>query len=269
MSDSTRICATLLWNGAVPRAEIPELDHPDVRREVEERLSQVGLVLATSPYSDHIGLRLSPDVSSHGAFDAASNLRLRSDECALLVIAWARLALQKRTAQHTRLVPGQQEILVEDRAAAARSFSPQVRIAALAREFRKVLGSTSNIKRLVSRLRKLKFLGGRGPVIEAGPLLELALDGERLVSWIRRNVLAELLEEKEKESQGSIEEEEELPTRVLRALESLGTEAAISQLREATGESTERIRRALKGLEAEGKVRRVGERGSTRYQIGK
>ena len=55
---------------------------------------------------------------------------------------------------------------------------------------------------------------------------------------------------------------------IVRALESFGGEAAISQIREATSESVVRIRRALRDLEAEGKVRRVGERGSTRYQIG-
>ncbi len=266
MSDAARICALLIKDGAVRRDSVPAIDHPDVRHEVEQRLSQVGLVLATSPYSDHVGLRLSPDVTADASFDAASNLNLRSGECALLVIAWARLALQKRTAQETRHVPGQQALLPDDRASAARSFTPQVRIAALAREFKRALGSASNVKRLVTRLRNLKFLGGRGGIVEPGPLLELALDGERLVTWIRRNVLAELLEEKAA-TDAAKEEADAAPGQVLHVLHELGGAAGMAKLREATGERVARLRAILKDLEAEGRVRREGLRSKTRYLL--
>src|SRR4051795_1093806 len=140
IDSATLICARLLRAGAVPRAELPDLDFHQVRRDVERRLQAVGLVLATQGYSDHVGIRLSPEVTADSAFDAASNLGLRSDACALLVILWARLVLQKRTATDTRELPGQEALFAGERAAAARGFRPSVRLEALAREFRAVLG---------------------------------------------------------------------------------------------------------------------------------
>lgn len=197
MDAAALLCARLLRAGAVPRVELPDLDFPEVRREVERRLEAVGLVLATSAYSDHVGIRLSPAVTSDSAFDSASNLGLRSDACALLVILWARLVLQKRTAADTRELPGQSALFAGEQAAAAKSFRPSVQLEALVREFRPVLGGRSRILSLVTQLRRLRFLAGLGEVIEAGPLLELGIDGERMVGFIRREVLAKLLDERE------------------------------------------------------------------------
>jgi hypothetical protein len=191
------LCARLLRAGAVPRAELPDLDFPEVRREVERRLEAVGLVLATSAYSDHVGIRLSPAVTADAAFDSASNLGLRSDACALLVILWSRLVLQKRTAADTRELPGQSALFAGEQAEAARSFRPSVQLEALVREFRPILGGRSRILSLVTQLRRLRFLSGQGEAIEAGPLLELGIDGERMVGFIRREVLAKLLDERE------------------------------------------------------------------------
>jgi hypothetical protein len=38
IDSATLICARLLRAGAVPRAELPDLDFPEVRRDVERRL---------------------------------------------------------------------------------------------------------------------------------------------------------------------------------------------------------------------------------------
>jgi hypothetical protein len=179
MNPASRICARLIREAAVARSELPELDLPDVRTEVEERLGRVGLVLATSAYSEHVGVRLSPDVTADSAFDSASNAGLRSDACALLVLLWARLVLQKRTATDTREVPGQGSMLARDSREAAQSYSPEIRLETIFREFEDVLGSRTHLKRLVSQLRRLRFIGGRGDTIEAGPLLELGIDGDR------------------------------------------------------------------------------------------
>ena len=48
--------------------------------------------------------------ATSAAFDAPTNLGLKSDACALIVILWARLVLQKRTAQASRQTPGQAEL---------------------------------------------------------------------------------------------------------------------------------------------------------------
>jgi hypothetical protein len=275
MDEATRICARLLREGTVPRAELPDLDFPEVRGEVERRLREVGLVLATSVYSEHVGIRLSPDVTADSAFDAASNLGLRSDACALLVILWARLVLQKRTAEERREVPGQGALFAAGKTAAARGFRPRVRLEALVREFRPVLGGRSRIQSLVTQLRRLGFLAGYGEQIEAGPLLELAIDGERMVAFLRREVLARLLAEREgkagEETEGDPAAERELLAglggRVLEALGRLGGSAAMGDLARQTEAPASRLRRVLKDLEAAGRVRRTGERASARYHL--
>lgn len=266
MDEVARICARLLREGAVLRAELRELDHPDVRPEVERRLASVGLVLATSAYSEHVGVRLSSEVAADPAFDAASNLGLRADACALLVILWARLVLQKRTAADTRELPGQGELLPEDRTAIARQFSPSVRLTTLFREFGKVIGSQTRMKALVTQLRRLGFLAGHGERIEAGPLLELGIDGERMVTFIRRQVLVDLVERKD-EAGGQVEGADDASAQVLQVLRQQGGSAGMRDLEQVTGERRVRLRALLRELAASGRIRKVGERGQTRYLL--
>lgn len=265
MNPAARICARLIREAAVARSELPELDLPDIRTEVEERLGQVGLVLATSAYSEHVGVRLSPDVTADPAFDYASNAGLRSDACALLVLLWARLVMQKRTATDTREVPGQGSLLARDSREAAQSYSPGIRLETVFREFGDVLGSRTHLKSLVSQLRRLHFIGGRGDIIEAGPLLELGIDGERMVAFIRRGVLAQLVEEREQDASGG--DAPDPHQHVLDSLDGLGGSAGIKQLEHATGEPRIRLRRLLKELIEDGRVTRTGERASTRYHL--
>jgi len=288
MDEATRICARLLREGSVPRGALPDLDFPEVRHEVERRLEGVGLVLATSVYSEHVGIRLAPEVTADTAFDAASNLGLRSDACALLVILWARLVLQKRTATETRELPGQSALFTREQAAAARGFRPRVRLEALVREFRPVLGGRSRIQSLVTQLRRLGFLAGHGEQVEAGPLLELAIDGERMVAFLRREVLAKLLAEREKPADRTAgqgddpnaadgndgddgDEAEDLLAglggRVVDALTRLGGTAAMGDLARLTAAPASRLRRILRDLEAAGRVRRTGERSGARYHL--
>jgi hypothetical protein len=285
MDEATRICARLLREGTVPRGALPDLDFPEVRHEVERRLQGVGLVLATSVYSEHVGIRLAPEVTADTAFDAASNLGLRSDACALLVILWARLVLQKRTAAETREIPGQSALFTREQAAAARGFRPRVRLEALVREFRPVLGGRSRIQSLVTQLRRLGFLAGHGEQVEAGPLLELAIDGERMVAFLRREVLAKLLAERENpggqgnkeggrtaaDGDGVGEDGQDLLAglggQVVDALTRLGGSAAMGDLARLTAAPASRLRRTLRDLEAAGKVRRTGERSGARYHL--
>src|SRR3954462_14247740 len=270
MEAATLICARLLRAGAVPRAELPDLDFPEVRRDVERRLQAVGLVLATSAYSDQVGIRLSPEATADSAFDAASNLGLPSDACALLAILWACLVLQKRTVADTRELPGQGEMFTGERTAAARGFRPSVRLEALVREFRAVLGGRSRIQSLVTQLRRLQFLAGHGEVIEAGPLLELGIDGERMIGFIRREVLAKLLAEREAAAgEEETPEIDGLAARLLEALTRLEGPAAMSDLVRETGVRPERLRALLKDLIAAGRVVRPGDRGAARYYLPK
>lgn len=264
MDDPKLICARLLREAAVERKELQALGLPEIRGEVERRLGDVGLMLATSAYSEHVGLRLSPDVTGDQVFDSASNLGLKADHCALIVILWARLVLQKRTATDTRETPGQGQLLPEDQMDKARSFRPQIRFETLVREFGPTLGSREHIRRLVSTLRRLRFLGGRGEVIEAGPLLELGIDGEKMTAFIRRRVLADLLE-KESTTQDTLARTAE--DQLVSVLKELGREVSMKELAERTGERVSRLREVARDLEERGVVMRRGERAKTRYRL--
>jgi len=265
INEAALVCARLLREGTVARAELAALDHPDIRHEVEQRLEAVGLVLSTSAYSEHVGVRLSTEIAADAAFDAASNLGLRADGCALVVILWARLVLQKRTAADTRQVPGQASLLPGEQAAAARGFMPQVRLETLFREFGHTLGSRTHIKGLVSQLRRLGFLGGHGEVIEAGPLLELGIDGERMMAFIRRKVLAELLTRGADTTETPADDGVE--GQMLEVLARLGGNAATRDLVRETGVRPERLRELLRGLVAAGRLERRGERFHARYYL--
>lgn len=67
MNDSSFVCARLLREGAILRTELPELDYPEVRAEVERCLSHVGLALATSGYSQFVAVRLIPEITAESS----------------------------------------------------------------------------------------------------------------------------------------------------------------------------------------------------------
>lgn len=244
MNQAIRICARLLRAGALPLAEVPGIELPEVRREVERRLRSVGLVLATSLYSGHVGIRLAPEVASDPAFEAASNLGLKADACALLVVLWVRLVLPRSQAGERT------------------SETPQVRLDTLARELRPLLGDRRRIRDLVSQLRRLNFLAGTGEVIEAGPLLELGIDGERMIAFLRGGVLADLLKERaERGAKGAD------ASQVMEVLQRLGGSAEMTDLVRETGAPASRLRIVLRSLAERGQVLRTGERRSARYHL--
>jgi hypothetical protein len=126
MNNAAQICARLLSEAAVLRSEFPELDYPEIRKEVERRLQEVRLSLATSAYSRYVGLRLTSEVTADSSFDAASNLGLNADHCALLLVLWSYLSLQKRTATESRNNPEETDAdsaVAEAQNASARSRS--------------------------------------------------------------------------------------------------------------------------------------------------
>lgn len=197
MNDAARICSRLVTVGPVLREELPELDHPQMRAEVERSLRCCGMCLATSAYSDYYGLQLVPEIADATVLDAPTNLGLGANACSLLTVLWARLALQHRTAEDTQGAPTEQiPLLPQERTRQARQFQPSVRFETLAREFGMQLGGRTRLRALVSQLRRLGFLSyHKLEEIHAGPLLELAIDGERMISFIRSRVLGQLLTE--------------------------------------------------------------------------
>lgn len=186
MATAAEICARLLAARTLPRKEIPELDHGGVRADVEARLAQVGLGLATSAYSDHMGLKL----LDAAGLPTASNMGLSVDACALLTILWMRLALPYRTANDSAQSSApQQSLLPNERRAEARTERPTVSFETLLKEFGAQLHGQVRLKGLLGQLRNLGFLQySRLEAIEAGPLLELAIDGEEMARFVRTEV---------------------------------------------------------------------------------
>ena len=267
MNDPAVVCARLLREGAVLRSELPELDYPEVRAEVERRLEQVGLVLAASVYSEYVGLRLVPEVTADSTFDAASNLGLNADHCALLVVLWSYLSLQKRTATESRDVPGQNVLFARDRAEAAKKYVPSVRIETIAREFEGQFGSYTHVKALVGTLRRLRFIGGSGDIVEPGPLLELAIDGERMVAFVQREPLADLLKKLENGTVGEEAPENQAEQKVLEALRGAGSAGfQIGELERSTGMTRADLAKILRNLKTQGKARQLGIGYNTRYR---
>ena len=267
MDEAARICARLLAAGAVPRQEILDLDHPEIRADVERRLLQCGLTLATSAYSDHVGLRLSPEVSDATVLDAASNRGLGADACSLLTVLWARLALQRRTAEDSRTTPDlQAPLLPEDRREAARRFAPFVRFETLAREFGSQLGGRTRLKSILGRLRRLGFVSYRRlDQIEAGPLLELAIDGEKMVAFIRSRVLSRLLEAPSA-GEETAAPEQALEDRVMEVLAATAEPCGIGEIERRAGIPRRRLGKILKVLREDGKIEMIDARGQARYR---
>ncbi len=266
MNEAARICARLIASGAIPRSEAPELDHPAIREDVETRLHQCGFVLASSPYSDHYGVRLANDIDA-GVMDGPSNLGLGANACALLTVLWAKLVLQKRTAAETQHTPdAQQELLAGDRREQVREFEPSVRFETLDREFGRKLGGRTRLLSLLGQLRRLKFVTYRRlDAIRAGPLLELAIDGEKMIGFIRSRVLSQYL--------GTVEGTLSAPhiegthLRVLKSLSEASQPPTISELEGRTGIARRDLKKVLRELREEQEVEVVGSGAKTAYRL--
>lgn len=247
-----RICSRLLLHGAVSRKALSGLDRPEVRREVEERLRAVGLALATAPESSLVGVRLLPEAAQAAGYDPVASLDLRADACALLAVLWVRLI---------RPLPEP-----------GRRSRPRVGLNALLREFPSVFAGRSHLRRLLARLRRLRFLGGEGDTIEAGPLLEIGIDRKRMEALLRREEVARLfgvgIEPPRPEgAAGGREVVEDLTGALLDTLAERGGVATMGDLSRATNAPASRIRRVLRDLEGAGRVRLTGRRAGTRYHL--
>src|SRR5438552_13282796 len=185
MNEIERICALLIASGWVRRNDVSDLEHPQIRTEIESRLRSCGLSLATSAYSDYYGLRLASEICDATVLDTPTNLDLSRDACALLTVLWARLALQRRTAEDTHESPAlQPSLLPQQRAEQARTFAPSVRFETLVQEFGSRLGGRTRLRSLLSRLRRLGFITYHHlDDIQAGPFLELGIDGEKMIAF--------------------------------------------------------------------------------------
>jgi predicted transcriptional regulator len=263
---AARICAILLREGYVHRDDLPALRDPTVKEAVEGRLRDVGLELVSTSYTPHYGVRQRAEIEADEAFDSPSNeTALKSDACALLVILWTRLALQRRTGQDQLETPGQAALTLEGKVERAEDYDPTIRQEAIMEEFGDVLGTRSHIKRLLTQLGRLGFIERRGSIIRAGPNLELAIDGDRMMSFVRDRLIADLLERA-----GEIPEAD--PTDTLeheleKLLREEGRALSIGELESQLDADRDDLREAIDVLRDEGKIQRIGEGTNSAYRL--
>lgn len=267
MDEVAQICAKLMAFGAVSRKELSDLDHPVLREEVEKRLEQCGFELASSAYSDHYGVRLLRTADA-SVLDTASNMGLAADTCALITVLWAKLALQKRTATDTQSTPAEQgELLTDIRREKAMEFRPSVRFETLAQEFGRKLGGKVRLRSLLGHLRKLKFITYRRlDDIQAGPLLELAIDGEKMIGFIRSRALSQYLETSSEDSRTG-ESNTGPGDRIVEVLGESGQPLSISEIESRSGIERRELRRALQELREDQRVEAIGAGSKMVYRI--
>jgi hypothetical protein len=268
VDDAAQVCGRLIAAGAVRRIDLSELDHPVVREEVERRLAHCGLVLASSAYSDHYGIRLVVD-ADNSVLDKSSNLGLDSGTCALITVLWAKLALQKRTAADERFTPDDQGVLLAERQREkAQAFRPSIRFETLVQEFGRKLGGRVRLRTMLGHLRRMKFVEYRRlDEVRAGPLLELAIDGERMIGFIRSRVLSQYLENAG-DSTGTVPDPiASLTQNIIRLLSEAGSSLSIADLERSTGAHRQEIKQALRELRQEQRVETIGSGSKTAYRI--
>jgi hypothetical protein len=268
MDEAAQICAKLITTGAIRRADLPELDHPVIRENVDRRLAECGLLLASSSYSDHYGLRLRSDADS-SVLDRPSNIGLDAGTCALITVLWARLALQKRTVMDQRLTPDAQgELLEETQRERAQSFHPSLRFETLFHEFGRKLGGKVRLRAMLGHLKRLKFVEYRRlDEIRAGPLLELAIDGERMIGFIRSRVLSQYLEQREGSTGSDPEPTAGLKQKILRTLSESGHPISVAEIEKSAGASRDEIKHLLKELREDAMVDTIGSGPKTLYRV--
>jgi hypothetical protein len=266
MDDAAQVCGRLITAGAVRRIDLPELDHPAVREEVERRLAHCGLALASSAYSDHYGIRLLIDAE---VLNKPSNLGLDPGTCALITILWAKLALQKRTAADQQFTPDEQgELLAEAQREKTQAFQPTLRFETLVQEFGVKLGGKVRLRAMLGSLKRMKFVEYRRlDEVRAGPQLELAIDGERMIGFIRSRVLSQYLENSG-DSIGAVPDPiGGLTQKVLRLLSEASKPLSIADVERSIGAHRREIKQALMELREDQRVETIGSGSKTAYRI--
>lgn len=268
MDETAQVCGRLITAGAVRRSDLPELDHPAVREEVDRRLANCGLVLASSAYSDHYGIRLLA-AADNSVLDKPSNVGLDSGTCALITVLWAKLALQKRTAADQQLTPdGQGELLEETQREKAQAFQPSIRFETLVHEFGPKLGGKVRLRAMLGHLKRMKFVEYRRlDEIRAGPMLELAIDGERMIGFIRSRVLSQYLENPAGSSGSALDPIAGLKQKVIRLLSDASQPLTIADVEKSLGAHRRETKQALRELREDRQVETIGSGSKTVYRI--
>ena len=204
-NDVRILVARLLTHRVIKREDplaVRALTDEAFRHELDSRLEACGLVLLDNPYAGHIavGLQRRMEGPVFGGDEAwgSNNLGLDRDAVALLVILWALLVLPKRQRQIERKqrdeARDQTEMFAEDKPLPrGPEVAGSVRERTLIADFGDKLGKATRIKINLGQLARLGFIVRRQEEIHEGPLLDLALDYNRMAGRVLDGALSDLL----------------------------------------------------------------------------
>lgn len=192
MSSADVFCAALIARRYLPRktdlAREVLLD-PDRMADVRRHLSQVGLRLVDSVYSDHLGVALLDKNEAgesivevvFGADEPQPFITsdLQRDELALAMLLWTLLCLPKRQP--------------EDAKEGESTPAPRILISTLLADYPQ-LGAPRRIRKNLTRLRHLQLVDyGLDEFVVEGPLLEVLFDGEGIAGRVTDKSFRETL----------------------------------------------------------------------------
>lgn len=191
---SQEICSRLMMKPYIPKADFKDLVmDEDLRRDVEARLRNVGLILVDNFYSKFFAVRLADEIERDASLSWATNFHLEKPAIALLVVLWAKLVFPKRIAQERREQPGDnvRPLFPQNEPV------PEVTLSTSEAALRAELGKKCGGAKLPIYLGQLKRLGfieyGRLEHITEGPLLDLLIDGQQMATKLKNSALWDVL----------------------------------------------------------------------------
>ncbi|WP_223620352.1 hypothetical protein [Lysobacter sp. ESA13C] len=196
------LIARLIAERWLPRddAAVRELlTDAEQRNDLDRRLAAAGMRLLEHPYAANIavGIARPQESAVFGSAKAwsSTNLQLDRDAVALLVVLWALLVLPKRQRQIAR----QQADRDQDQEQMFAELKPipvgaevvePINERTLLADFGEKLGGKTRIQFNLGSLARQGFIVRRKERIHEGPLLDLALDYERIAGRIMNGALS-------------------------------------------------------------------------------
>jgi len=196
------LIARLIAERWLPRddAAVRELlTDAEQRNDLDRRLAAAGMRLLEHPYAANIavGIARPQESAVFGSAKAwsSTNLQLDRDAVALLVVLWALLVLPKRQRQIAR----QQADRDQDQEQMFAELKPipvgaevvePINERTLLADFGEKLGGKTRIQFNLGSLARQGFIVRRKERIHEGPLLDLALDYERIAGRVMDGALS-------------------------------------------------------------------------------
>lgn len=196
------LIARLLAERWLPRDDIAVrelLTDAELRNDLDRRLAAAGMRLLEHPYAANIavGIARPQESAVFGSAKAwsSTNLQLDRDAVALLVVLWALLVLPKRQRQIARQQADrdqdQEQMFAELKPVpvGAEVIEP-INERTLLADFAEKLGGKTRIQFNLGSLARQGFIVRRKERIHEGPLLDLALDYERIAGRVMDGALS-------------------------------------------------------------------------------